>query len=227
MNPCSQDNSENSIAALEARAFELQRELSLVQARLAELNSGKTPARGREVPLAPAWDTPIPISSPPDSATAAAEQQNPQIYLQPLQPYHALRAKWQLGSGLENALTPDIASTEPDTAGEVATHLRLFGLQNHGEPWEQVIPFARIAQNGGIILGRSADEATYAIEDASISRQHLRLHLNEYGLAVSDLGSTNGSAVNGIALTAYDNTRQLQDGDMLTIGSIQLQIEFL
>ena len=87
--------------------------------------------------------------------------------------------------------------------------------------------FRRIAQENGVILGRTPEDAAFTIEDASISRHHIRLHLDEYGLVVSDLGSTNGTAVNGIILTPFDNNRTLNDGDTLSMGNIQLQVEFM
>jgi hypothetical protein len=49
---------------------------------------------------------------------------------------------------------------------------------------------------------------------ASVSRQHCLLHLTDRGLHLKDLGTTNGTKVNGIALTeGYVNP-----GDKLTIG---------
>ena len=218
----------DSIAALEARALELQRELAQVQEELAALYNELPHATGRDVPLAPAWDAPIPISSPPDAHTPAEPRQEPtKIYLQSLQPDHALRTNWQLSSGLESAVTPVISMPEESDTSAVASDLRLFGLLNNGEAWERIIPFAQIAQGNGIILGRAPEDAAYAIEDASISRHHLQLQLDEYGLVVSDLGSTNGTAVNGVMLTPYDNNRPLNDGDTLSMGNIQLQIEFM
>lgn len=228
MSHFSQEKAEDSIAALEARALELQRELALIQEELTALHNELPHDSGREVPLAPAWDAPIPISSPPNIHTDGDPAPgNTRIYLQSLQPYHALRTKWQLSSGLENAVTPVIRRPEESDTGAVATDLRLFGLLNSGEAWEKIIPFAQIAHEGGIILGRAPENATFAIEDASISRHHIRLQLDEYGLVVSDLGSTNGTAVNGIMLTPYDNNRPLNDGDTLSMGNIQLQIEFM
>lgn len=228
MSQSQQEHTHPDIAELEARARELQRELSLVQAQLAALNSGTKPAAGREVPLAPTWDAPIPISSPPDSRSAdSAPASTIKVYLQSLQPYHALRTKWQLGSGLESALTPAIDIPDAASDSTIASDLRLFGLLSNGQPCEMLIPFAQIARDGGIILGRAPEDPAFTIDDPSISRNHLRLHLDEYGLVVSDLGSTNGTAVNGASLSPYDNNRPLQDADMLTIGNIQLQIEFI
>lgn len=217
---------------LEARAKELEQELSLVQTEMAGMHAlisgGQAPATGQDVPLAPAWDAPIAISTPPSTQqTEPDANDSGYVYPQSLQPYHALRAKWKLGSGLENALTPDIAIPELEPEEAVATELRLFGLLTDGSPWEQRIPFDDIAQDNGVLIGRDPDAANFAVDDASVSRSHIQLRLDEYGLIVSDMGSTNGTSVNGTPLTPYDNTRALQDGDTLTMGCIELQVEFI
>lgn len=233
MNLPEQEKQERTLSELEARALELERELSGVQTAIAGLharmNHGQEPAQGRDVPLAPAWDAPIAISAPPISRVAEDDTviDTGHVHPQSLQPYHVLRAKWGLGSGLENALTPDIHIPDEALEEDVATDLRLFGLLTDGSPWEQRVPFDDIAQENGVIIGRDPGTSNFAIDDASVSRTHVQLRLDEYGLVVSDLGSTNGTAVNGTPLTPYDNSHPLQDGDTLSMGSINLQVEFI
>ena len=231
MNSPLQENEKETLAELEARAHELESELAGIQSAIAilraRMNNGHTPATGVEVPLAPAWDTPIPISAPPQSRPAEDEGNEGNIYLQSLQPYHALRNKWQLGSGLEEAQDDSEAGVEYAPPAPVATELRIFGLLPDGQPWEQRIPFAQVAQADGVILGRDPSVADVALTDSSISRAHLRFSLNEHGLIVNDMGSTNGSMVNGEPLSPYDNGHSLQDGDSLTLGQIHLQVEFI
>lgn len=226
-----QENEKATLAELEARARELESELSGVRSAIAILrarqNNAGVPAAGREVPLAPAWDTPLPISAPPQTQPDEEQRDTGAIYLQSLQPYHALRNKWQLGSGLEEA--HDDAAEMPGYVppAPTATDLRLFGLLPDGQPWEQRIPFEQIAREGGIILGRDPGVANIALTDVSVSRAHVNLTLNEHGLAVHDMGSTNGTLVNGEPLSPYDTAHPLQDGDSLTLGQISLQVEFI
>lgn len=232
MNPAEQEQNQAKLKELEIQANELESQLSGVRQEMAGLHAllheGHTPATGQDVPLAPAWDAPLAISTPPTQHQIDDENiDSGQVYPQSLQPHHALRAKWGLGSGLENALTPEITIPELDDDANVATDLRLFGLLTDGRPWEQRIPFDDIARDNGVVLGRDPAAVNYAVDDASISRTHVQLRLDEYGLIVSDLGSTNGTAVNGTALTAYDNSRPLQDGDTLTIGCVDFQVEFI
>lgn len=230
MNSPLQDNEKATLAELEARARELESELAGVQSAIAILQArqqnGPAPATGHEVPLAPAWDTPIPVSTPPH-AQQPDEETGGEIYLQALQPHHPLRNKWELGSGLENAEAPaeELPTVHEETP--VATELRLFGLLPDGISWERRIPFAQIAGEKGVVLGRDTGIANVALEDASVSRAHVQFGLNEYGLTVSDMGSTNGTAVNDRPLSPYDNCYPLQNGDTLTLGCISLQVEFI
>ena len=109
----------------------------------------------------------------------------------------------------------------------VASELRLIGLLNSGVAWEQRIPFTTIARDEGLILGRDSAAAHITIEDESVSRAHLHLQLNESGLVASDLQSTNGSTINGVPLSAYNSCSPVEDGDVLTLGNITLQVEFI
>ena len=233
MNSPMQENEKATLAELEARARELESELAGIQSAIAillsRINGGQPPAEGKDMPLAPAWDMPIPVSAPPrNHAAEAAEEEASAIYLQSLQPHHALRSKWGLGSGLETAednKEPELPANA--VATPVANELRLFGLLPDGSPWEQRIPFAFIVSECGVILGRDASIANVPLEEASISRAHIRLALNENGLTVSDMGSTNGTLVNDIPLSPYDNYRAIQSGDTLTLGNVCLQVEFI
>ncbi len=231
MNSPLQENEKATLAELEARARELESELAGVQSAIAilqaRLHNGQQPAPGKDVPLAPSWDTPIPVSTPPQYQPADETTDTGDIHLQSLQPYHALRGKWELGSGLEDAQTPTPEQMQETEQPAVATDMRLFGLLTDGTPWEERVPFATIAQENGIILGRDPGVANIALEELSISRAHIQFRLNEHGLTVSDMGSTNGTMINGIALSPYDNCRAVQDGDLITMGNITIQIEFI
>lgn len=59
------------------------------------------------------------------------------------------------------------------------------------------------------------------LPDRTVSGHHARIH-HAYGLAVlEDLGSTNGSSVNGKRVTR----RALENGDIIVIGNCQLRFE--
>ena len=59
------------------------------------------------------------------------------------------------------------------------------------------------------------------IDDPNVSRQHAEIRPSGNGFVLADLGSTNGSKVNGIKVSE----RVLQDGDELTFGSTSFRFE--
>lgn len=91
----------------------------------------------------------------------------------------------------------------------------------------QEFAFSRPTQ---AILGRSRSCTLRLPGDASVSRQHCLIELDEYGAWVQDLGSLNGTLVNGEVIGKGDRTSReadatmhqsprhaLQDGDELRI----------
>ena len=67
------------------------------------------------------------------------------------------------------------------------------------------------------ILGRGA-EADIVVDDTGVSRTHLSLERTPHGVVVTDLGSTNGTFVEGNRITAAT----LVDGNTVTLGRTRL-----
>jgi tetratricopeptide (TPR) repeat protein len=65
-----------------------------------------------------------------------------------------------------------------------------------------------------VVIGRASDNPV-SVPDTSVSRKHALLRKTESGWAVSDLGSGNGTMLNGEAIA--DET-QLNDGDTIALG---------
>lgn len=65
------------------------------------------------------------------------------------------------------------------------------------------------------IVGRVAD-ADLMIDDSTVSRRHAVLRTTANGLELEDLGSSNGTTMNG---NKIDGTLGLQDGDLVGFGS--------
>jgi pSer/pThr/pTyr-binding forkhead associated (FHA) protein len=68
-------------------------------------------------------------------------------------------------------------------------------------------------------IGRSAG-AQFIVEAPLVSRLHCQLTATDETLQVKDLGSTNGTFVNGKRV----KTAELKEGDRLSVGRLELTI---
>src|SRR5688572_9623023 len=64
-----------------------------------------------------------------------------------------------------------------------------------------------------VVLGRSTD-AQFQVEDDGISRKHAKVMRSANGFQLVDLGSTNGTYLNGARVSVAN----LADGDKIQIG---------
>ncbi len=88
-------------------------------------------------------------------------------------------------------------------------------LRTVGHPTETTF---RLLPSSTRTIGR-ATGADFIIDEALVSRVHCRLQVNVSGdLDVTDLGSTNGTFVNGTRVT----TARLVPGDRLKVGRVEL-----
>ncbi|HEX8582532.1 MAG TPA: FHA domain-containing protein, partial [Acidimicrobiales bacterium] len=67
------------------------------------------------------------------------------------------------------------------------------------------------------VLGR-AGEVDVPLDDAGVSRRHAEIHVTDGRYRVVDLGSTNGTFVDGERVT----TGELRDGSTITVGRSRL-----
>jgi pSer/pThr/pTyr-binding forkhead associated (FHA) protein len=59
------------------------------------------------------------------------------------------------------------------------------------------------------------------VPDPNVSRKHAEIRPSGAGYVVVDLGSTNGTRVNGATV----NERKLTDGDVIAVGTTRLRFE--
>jgi hypothetical protein len=84
-----------------------------------------------------------------------------------------------------------------------------------------ITPGERIDLFGGVTIGRSP-EADVTIDDRFASGVHARVYSRGPLYYVEDLGSTNGTYVNGVRV---EGETQLRDLDELRIGETELRFE--
>lgn len=76
-------------------------------------------------------------------------------------------------------------------------------------------------QRGDNLLGRGQD-AAFRLPDTGVSRQHAQIHFDGREAVLSDLGSTNGTTVNGGPVQDW----QLADGDVIRVGHSEITVRF-
>lgn len=111
------------------------------------------------------------------------------------------------------------APVPPRPAGDVAPHLRAMA-GNTGLYQVAKMP-ARPVGTGQMTIGRTPDN-DIAIGDMLVSRRHARLLTGPQGLVIEDLGSANGTQVNGRRIAG---PTPLRDGDLVTVGNSDLIVE--
>ncbi|MEW6323022.1 MAG: FHA domain-containing protein [Acidobacteriota bacterium] len=77
----------------------------------------------------------------------------------------------------------------------------------------------RIVADSVKTIGRAAG-ADFVVDAALVSRVHCRLTLTGDRLEVEDLGSTNGTWVNGTKVARA----ALAEGDRLTVGRVEFEV---
>jgi hypothetical protein len=82
----------------------------------------------------------------------------------------------------------------------------------------------RVPLDSALVIGRSAEDADLVIAGSFISARHARISPSAAGPVIEDLGSTNGSVVNGQRL---EGPRRLETGDTVTLGDVRLEVERL
>src|SRR3954470_24174895 len=78
----------------------------------------------------------------------------------------------------------------------------------------------RIEVSGELVIGR--ENVDVEIDDAELSRRHVAVRPTQGGLEVEDLGSRNGTRVDG---TRIDGPTRVKDGAVLSIGMTTLRVE--
>ncbi|TWS24746.1 ATP-binding cassette domain-containing protein [Tsukamurella sputi] len=150
--------------------------------------------------------------SNPAPPPAAAPSSNPAPPSRPMQ----LPPRQPAPSAQIPAQRPPVP---PRPTGDVAPHLRAMA-GNTGLYQVQKMPSAPVG-SGQLTIGRTPDN-DIALGDMLVSRRHARLLTGPQGLVIEDLGSANGTQVNGRRIAG---PTPLRDGDLVTIGNSDLIVE--
>jgi len=118
------------------------------------------------------------------------------------------------------------ASMRTTTSVMPLATLRFHGTDVAGRKFGFELQFDRLVKTReGFVIGRDFDHCDAVLSHPTVSRRHARLVLADNILQVEDLGSTNGTAVDG-AVVAAGALRPLQAGARLRIGDIELAFRY-
>ncbi len=67
------------------------------------------------------------------------------------------------------------------------------------------------------------DLTPYQAYEGGVSRLHATLHIAPESVTISDLGSANGTQINGVKVPAH-SPQALNNGDVLTLGKFRVEI---
>lgn len=221
-------NEEQQITELTQRIQGLEAELSEARAQLIGTHSRLLYARQSFNTNADTQAVILSSAAGGLSRQAVLQQQQAPIHIEPLPIHHILRRRWTLG----NSIGGEIHSPGNQRICFAGAHapngqLRLFGLLNNGEAWEQHVPFSKLVNQGGIVIGRDPQEADLLLPENGVSRTHARIELGGNGLVISDLNSTNGIRVNGEHINSYNPQSTLADGSIIGLGNTLLRVEIV
>jgi cbb3-type cytochrome oxidase subunit 3 len=84
----------------------------------------------------------------------------------------------------------------------------------------------QMATSDGIVIGRNPKDSPYIINHADVSRKHARLKIMKKRAFIEDLGSTNGTSVNGQNIDEKGPV-SVSNGDQIIIGSVVMKLRVL
>lgn len=114
--------------------------------------------------------------------------------------------------------------SRPSERQRASDLLELTGLDRFSAYYLKVDAAELAGMPHGLSVGRDSDCAVFAVTDDTVSREHARLRLRDGHFVLEDMGSTNGTRVNGRALRQSEPTR-LHSGDRVTFGSAAFDVK--
>ncbi len=104
--------------------------------------------------------------------------------------------------------------------------LVMSGADPEGRPVRLEIGTHELQTPGGLVIGRSAGLVQCVINRSTISGRHARLMVDGGRILIEDLDSTNGTRINGRALSPR-HPSEIRLGDQIAFGKLKLNVSQL
>ncbi len=115
-------------------------------------------------------------------------------------------------------------STRPHR-GEFSEYV-LDGRDDDGIRYLLRISGDQLIDRDGVIIGRNPKDSPYIINHADVSRKHARIKVKNNRVFIEDLGSTNGTSVNGLSIDDKGPV-SVSSGDQIIIGSVVMKLRVM
>ncbi len=124
-----------------------------------------------------------------------------------------------------NGKSPSQPTPAPTQAPKIEKGWQLVGSDGRGRPLRFTLSAAEFAKAGGnLVIGRDGNIADLVVGDDDVSSRHLRLTMAGGGIVAEDLGSSNGTRIDGRALAPYA-TEPLPVGTTLAFGGSRVSLQ--
>ncbi len=131
--------------------------------------------------------------------------------------------KQQFAQDLDRAEADLSDASEREQLRAGAPDVFIEGVTPQNERIALKIPGASLVKPSGVTVGRSPSESEFVINHEQVSRRHFRLMLVSGQVMIEDMGSTNGTVVNGVPLSP--GARQtLGDGSRMQVGRVTMTV---
>jgi len=105
-------------------------------------------------------------------------------------------------------------ATQPNTAVQTGAVVRTYMLAIAADSGPRLLAF----RAANLLIGRLADNHL-ALNHGSVSRRHARISVTPTGVVIEDLGSQNGTTVNGVTVVGV---QPIRPGDVLRVGYVPM-----
>jgi hypothetical protein len=109
--------------------------------------------------------------------------------------------------------------------GELSEYV-LDGRDDDGIRYLLRISGDQMVDQSGVIIGRNPKDSPYIINHADVSRKHARIKVENNRVFIEDLGSTNGTSVNGQSIDDKGLV-SVNSGDQIIIGSVVMKLRVM